>query len=232
MAQGLLLDFLGTIARPSGAGLGPVLREVRNLGYEVYEPELQASCDFVLRVEFPGEGYAGPEAFVEAVMEHLGHRPKRTELMSLAPLLAEYYGFTLYEDAERAVPGLLKSRKVAVLTGFPSFALKPVLEPFKGALAVITPKEAKAAPPHAKTFRAGAQALGLRSRDITVVSADHEDWLAVPKGIGFRTVHVRRAGSPPCLYATVEIPSLVELEDVLKPPPPKAPPTPPAASNP
>jgi len=231
VAKGILLDFLGTVARPAGGDLGAVLREVRNLGYEVYGPELQAAHEFVLRVEFPEKGYAGAEAFVEAVLKHLGHRPKRTELMSLAPLLAEYHHFALYEDAERVIPRLAKSWKVGVLSDLPWFVLSPVLEPFKGALAVITPKEAKAAPPHPEAFRAGAHTLGLRPKDITVVSADHEDGLGVPKGLGFPTVHVRRAGRPPCPHAEVTIASLDELEGVLKSSPPKTSPSAPALAG-
>lgn len=222
MAKGILFDFVGTIARHSDGRLEPFLREVRNLGYDVYGPELQAAHDFVLHVDAPRRGHEGSETILEAVLKHLGLKPKRTELMALAPVFAELHRFELHEDAARAVPALAKSRKVGIVSGLPAFLVKPVLEPLKAAFALITPKEAKASMPHPKVFHAGAQALALRPRDVVVVSADCEDGLAVPKSLGFRTVHVRRQGDAMCPHALVSISSLDELEGVLKPAPPKA----------
>src|SRR3970282_705864 len=96
-------------------------------------------------------------------MRHLGHKPKRTELMSLAPLFTEYHRFALWDDAARAIPVLAKGRKLAV------------------------------------------------------VSADCEDGLAVPKSLGFRTVHLRRQGAGACAHASVTISSLDDLEAALRP---------------
>jgi len=222
VAKGVLLDFEGTVARRTDGHLEPCLDEIRRLGYEMYRPELQAAYDFVLRIDLPRKGIADVEAFVEAVLKHLGHRPKRTELMSLAPLFAEYHRFALYDDAARAVPGLAKSHKVAVVSDLPSFLVKPVLEPLKLSLAVVTPREAKAGLPDPKVFRAAAQALGLKPRDVAVVSADCEDGLAVPKSLGFRTVFLRRHGDATCPHASSVVKSLDEVEALLKPSPAQA----------
>ena len=229
MAKGILLDFEGTVARRTDGHLEPCLREVRDLGYDVYRPELQAAYDFVLRVELPRKGIDNVEAFVEAVMKHLGHKPKRTELMSLAPLFTEYHRFALFEDAARAIPALAKSHKIAVVSGLPPFLVKPVLEPLKLTFAVVTPREAKAALPNPKVFRFAAQALALKPKDVAVVSADCEDGLAVPKSLGFPTVFLRRQGEATCAHASSLVKSLDELDAVLKPMPAKveapAPPT-------
>ena len=221
MAKGILLDFEGTVARRTDGHLEPCIQEIRRLGYELYRPELQAAYDFVLRVELPRKGIDNVEAFVEAVMKHLGHKPKRTELMSLAPLFTEYHRFALYEDAARAVPALAKSHKVAVVSGLPPFLVKPVLEPLRLSLAVVTPREAKAALPNPKVFRFAAQALALRVKDVAVVSADCEDGLAVPKSLGFPTVFLRRQGEATCAHASALIKSLDELEAALRPVPAK-----------
>lgn len=221
MAKGILLDFEGTVARRTDGHLGPCVHEIRRLGYEMYRPELQAAYDFVLRVELPRKGIEDVEAFVEAVMKHLGHRPKRTELMSLAPLFAEYHRFALYDDAVRAVPSLVKSHKVAVVSALPPFLAKPVLEPLKLPLAVVTPREAKAALPNPKVFRFAAQALGLKPKDVAVVSADCEDGLAVPKSLGFPTVFLRRHGDEACAHASRLVRSLDEVEAALRPAPAK-----------
>ena len=222
MAKGILLDFEGTVARRADGHLGPCVREVRNLGHDVYRPELQAAYDYVLRVEFPKKGYDDVEAFVEAVMKHLGFKPKRTELMALAPLFTEYHRFAPYDDAARAVPGLAKAFKAAVVSALPAFLVKPVLEPIAPGLAVVTPREAKAALPNPKVFQAGAQALGLRPKDVAVVSADCEDGLAVPKTLGFETVHVGRQGNVVCPHAKIMVTSLDALEAMFKPPAPRA----------
>jgi FMN phosphatase YigB (HAD superfamily) len=222
VAKGILLDFEGTVARRTDGHLGPCTQEIRNLGYDVYRPELQAAYDYVLRVEFPRKGHDNVEAFVEAVMKHLGHKVKRTELMALAPLFAEYHRFTLYEDATRAIPALAESRKVAVLSALPSYLVSPVLEPLGTRVAVVTPKEAKAALPNPKVYEHAAQVLRLKVKDVAVVSADCEDGLAIPKALGFRTVHVRREPCDPCPHASSTIASLVELEAVLRAGPSKA----------
>jgi len=217
VAKGILLDLEGVVARRADGHLGPCVLEIRNLGYDVYGPELQAAYDYTLHVEFPRKGFDNVEAFVEAVMRHLGHKPKRTELMSLAPLFTEYHRFALWDDAARAIPVLAKGRKLAVASALPPFLVKPVLEPLKASLAVITPRDAKAALPNPKVFRFAAQLLGLRPKDVAVVSADCEDGLAVPKSLGFRTVHLRRQGAGACAHASVTISSLDDLEAALRP---------------
>lgn len=222
MAKGILLDFEGAVARRTGGRLGPCVQEIRNLGYDVYRPELQAAYDYVLRVEFPQKGHDNVESFVEAVMKHLGHKAKRTELMSLAPLFAEYHRFALYADAERAIPVIGKARKLAILSGLPSFLVKPIVDPLKARVTFFTPKDARAALPNPRVYEHAAQALNLKPKDVAVVSADCEDGLAVPKSLGFRTVHVRREGDESCEHAVLTIASLDELEAVLKPSPLKA----------
>ena len=217
MAKGILFDFEGTVARRAEGRLRPCVQEMRNLGYEVFRPELQAAYDFVLRVEFPRKGHENVEAFVESVMRHLGHRPKRTELMALAPLFAEYHRFAPYEDAARAIHALVLSHKVGIVSALPPFLVRPTLESLKADARIVTPKEAGAAFPSPKAFRAAAQALGMRPKDVAVVSADCEDGLAVPKSLGFRTVYLRRQGSVSCAHAAIAIKSLDELETVLKP---------------
>jgi FMN phosphatase YigB (HAD superfamily) len=221
VAKGILLDFEGTVARRTDGHLEPCLREVRDLGYDVYRPELQAAYDFVLRVELPRKGIDNVEAFVEAVMKHLGHKPKRTELMSLAPLFTEYHRFALFEDAARAIPALAKSYKIVVVSSLPPFLVKPVLEPLKLSLAVVTPREAKAALPNPKVFRFAAQALALKPKDVTVVSCDCEDGLVVPGSLGFRTLFLRRQGSATCPHASATVVSLDAVEAALQPPPVK-----------
>ena len=228
MAKGILFDFDGTVAHHSNGRLEPFLQEVRNLGYDVYRPELQAAHDFVLCVELPRKGYEGPEAVLEAVLKQLGLKPKRTELMALAPVFAELHRFRLYEDAARAVPALAKSHRIGIVSGLPSFLVKPAIAPLNVNVALITPKEAKAAMPSPKCFQAAMQALAVKPKDVTVVSADCEDGLSVPKSLGLRTVFLRRQGDASCLHATATISSLDELEAVLKPLPPKASAPPPA----
>ena len=218
MPKGVLFDFEGTVARRADGKLENVLEQLRNLGYDIYRPELRAAHDYVLHIDVPKHGHDHAEAFVEAVLKHLGLKPKRTELMSLAPLFMEYYRFVLHEDAARTIPAIARTHKVAIVSGLPSFLVHPVLEPVKGSIAaVVTPKESKACAPNPKTFRAAAQALGLRPRDVAVVSADCDDGLAVPKALGFDTVHVRREGGAACPHAKTTIASLDELERVLKP---------------
>ena len=221
MAKAILLDFEGTVARRTDGHLEPCIQELRRLGYEMYRPELQAAYDFVLRVDLPRKGIDNVEAFVESVMKHLGHKPKRTELMSLAPLFTEYHRFALYEDAARAIPALAKSHKLAVVSSLPPFLVKPVLESLKLPLAVVTPREAKAALPSPKVFRHAAQLVGLKPKDVAVVSADCEDGLAVPKSLGFPTVFLRRQGEATCAHASILVRSLDEVEAVLKPVPAK-----------
>jgi len=223
VVKGILLDFEGTMAHRTDGHLGPVLAEVRNLGYDVYRRELQAAHDYVLHVDVPRRGVDHVEAFAEAVLKTLDLKPKKTELMALAPLFLEYYRFALFEDAERIVPLLARGHKVGVVSGLPGFFVHPVLEPVKSRLAaVVTPKEAKAAMPSPKAFRAAAAALGLRPKDVAVVSADCEDGLAVPKTLGFETVHVDREGNAVCPHAKVMVKSLDSLEAMFKPPVPRA----------
>ena len=218
MAKGILFDFEGTVARRTDGKLETVLAEVRNLGYDVYRPELRAAHDYVLHIDLPKHGHDHVEAFVEAVLKQLGLKPKRTELMALAPLFQEYYRFVLHEDAARAIPVVAKTHKVGVVSSLPSFLVHPVLEPVKASVtAVVTPKESKACVPNPKTFKAAAQALGLRPREIAVVSADCEDGLAVPKSLGFETVHVRRDGTAACPHGKIAIGSLDELPGALRP---------------
>ena len=213
-----MFDFEGTVARRTDGKLETVLEQIRNLGYDIYRPEFRAAHDYVLHIDAPRRGHDHVEAFVEAVLKQLGLKPKRTELMALAPLFLEYYRFVLYEDAARAIPAVAKTHKVGVVSGLPSFLVTPVLQPVKGSVAaVVTPKESKACVPNPKTFKAAAQALGLRAKDVAVVSADCEDGLAVPKTLGFETVHLRREGGAPCPHAKTTIASLDELERVLKP---------------
>lgn len=189
------------------------------MGYEVYRPELQAAHDFVLRVELVRRNYDSAEKVVEAILQHLGLKPTRTELMSLASLFVETHRVSLLDDAARAVPLLSKSYKVAVLSSLPAFLIRPVLEPVKHHVgAIVTPYEAKATLPNPKVFRVAAQALGLKARDVTVVSAECDDGLAVPKSLGFRTAFVRHESVAGCAYATISVPTLEDLEAALKQP--------------
>ena len=223
VVKGILFDFEGTVAHRTDGHLEPVLAEVRNLGYDVYRRELQAAHDYVLHVGVPRRGVDHVEAFAEAVLKALDLKPKKTELMALAPLFLEYYRFALFEDAERAVPALAKGHKVGVVSGLPGFFVHPVLALVKPRLAaVVTPKEAKAAVPSPKAFRAAAAALGLRPKEVAVVSADCEDGLAVPKTLGFETVHVGRQGNVVCPHAKIMVTSLDALETMFKPPAPRA----------
>ena len=218
MSKGVLFDFEGTVARRTDGKLEAVLEEIRNLGYDVYRPELRAAHDYVLHIDVPKHGHDHVEAFVEAVLKHLGLKPKRTELMALAPFFLEYYRFALHEDASRAIPAIAKTHKVGVVSGLPSFLVTPVLEPVKASVAaVVTPKESKACVPNPKTFKAAAQALELRPRDIAVVSSDCDDGLAVPKTLGFETIHLRRQGTAACPHGKTTVVSLDELAAALKP---------------
>jgi len=224
MVHGILFDFEGTIAYRTDGHLEPVLAEMRNLGYDVYSPELQAAHDFVLHVDLPKQGFDHVEAFVEKVLKALDLKPKKTELMCLAPLFLEYYRFALFEDAPRAIPALAQSHKVGVVSGLPGFLVHPVLDAVKGNLAaVVTPEEAKAAGPNPKAYKAATHALGLKAKDIALVSADCEDGLAVPKTLGFETVFVDRHGVAACAHAKIVAKSLDALESVFRPPLPKVP---------
>ena len=224
MAKGLLLDF-ESVARPAGGDPLQLLREIQNLGYEVYWREFLAACDYVMYVDSPRKGLDSAERFLETVFEELDQKPTRTEIMSLAPVFAELHRHTLYDDVVRALPGLAKGRKVAIVSSLPPFLVAHALEPVKShILAVVTPKEAKAVPPNPAVYRAAVTMLKLRPKDILLVSPHCAD-LAVAKPIGLRPVFIRRQSDASCSHAVATIPSFEELEAALRPPAKPAPTT-------
>lgn len=221
MSKGLLIDF-EVIARPADGDPGPLLQEIRNLGYEVYHREFQAACDYVLYVGVPQREYDGAERFLEAVFKHFDVKPKRTDLMALAPVFAELHRYTLHDDATRSLPVLAKGRKIAVLSALPRFLVAPVLEPVKAHVAaVVTPKEAKAVPPNPEVLRTAMAAIKLRAKDVAFVSTDCAD-LAAAKSLELRTVFVGRQGDAACGHAAIAVRSLDELEAALQPAPAKS----------
>lgn len=228
MAKGLLLDFESVAHHADGDPL-PLLREIQNLGYEVHRREFQAACDYVMYVESPRKGLDSAEHFLEAVFDHLEQRPKKTELMSLAPVFAEMYRYALHDDVVRAFPALAKGRKIAVVSCLPPFAVAHALEPVKSHIVVVvTPKEAKAVPPNPAVYKAALAAMKLRAKDVLLVSSHCED-LAVAKPLGLRAVFVRRQSDASCPHAVATVGSFEELEVALRPvakptpTPPKAP---------
>ena len=222
MAKGLLLDF-DSIARHADGDPLHLLREIQDLGYEVYRREFLAACDYVMYVDSPRKGLDSAENFLEAVFEELDQKPTKTELMSLAPVLAELHRYTLYDDVARAIPGLAKGRKVAVVSYLPPFSVALALEPVKAhIMAVVTPKEAKAVLPNPTVYRAALTLMKLRARDVLLVSPHCAD-LAVAKPIGLRPVFVRRQAEASCPHAVATIASIEELEAALRPAPKPAP---------
>ncbi len=218
MSKGLLVDF-DAIARHADGDPQPLLREIRNLGYEVYRREFRAACDYVMYIDFPQQGYDSAEKFLEAVFKVLDLKPKRTELMSLAPVFTELHTYVLHDDVFRTLPELAKGRKVAVLSSLLPFLVTPVIAPIKPHVtAVVTPKEAKATFPHPKVFQTALAAIKLRAKDATVVAAHCAD-LGAAKRLGVRTVFVRRSGDATCEHADVTIQSFGELDAALRPSP-------------
>src|SRR3990172_5600839 len=139
VAKGLLLDF-ESVARPAGGDPLQLLREIQNLGYEVYWREFVGACDYVMYVDSPRKGLDSAERFLETVFEELDQKPTRTEIMSLAPVFAELHRHALYDDVVRALPGLAKGRKVAIVSSLPPFLVAQALEPVKSyILAVAKP---------------------------------------------------------------------------------------------
>ncbi|MBI4416020.1 MAG: HAD hydrolase-like protein [Euryarchaeota archaeon] len=216
MSKGLLLDF-EAIAHRADGDPQPLLREIRNLGYEVYRREFLAACEYVMYIDLAQHGYDSAEKFLEAVFKLLDLKPKRTELMSLAPVFVELHAHALYEDVLRALPELAKGRKVAVLASLPAFLVAPVLAPIKAHLAaVVTPKEAKTCPPNPKVYETALVSLKLKAKEVAVVAAHCPD-LAAAKPLGVRTVLVRREGEATCPHADFAISSFDELAAALKP---------------
>jgi FMN phosphatase YigB (HAD superfamily) len=213
-----------------------LLREIQNLGYEVYRREFLAACDYVMYVDSPLRGLDSAERFLEAVFEELEQKPTKTELMSLAPAFGDLHRYSLYDDVAPALPGLAKGRKVMVVSYLPPFLVAHALEPVKAhILAVVTPKEAKAVLPNPAVYKAALALMKFRARDVLLVSPECAD-LGVAKPIGLRPVFIRRHGDALCTHAVATIQSLHELEAALPPAPkpattmvkaPDASPTPP-----
>lgn len=229
MAKGILFD-LSAIARRSDGDPAPLLKEMRDLGHEVYAPEFRAAHAFVLHLDVPRRGYEGAEQMLEAVFRHLELKPKRTEIMSLAPVFAELHRVELYEDAQRALPKLAKAHRVGVVSALPPGFVKSVLGKVGVPMTVVTPAEAKSAPPNPKAFRAALAAMKLKAKDVALASASCED-LAVGAPLGLTPVYVRRAKGE-CADAAFAIASLEEFEAVLASNRPEATEKVPAAASP
>jgi len=211
VAKGLLLDFESVARHARGDPLN-LLREIQNLGHEVYRREFLAACDYVMYVDSPRKGLDSAERVLEAVFEELEQKPTRTELMSLAPVFEELHRYTVHDDVVRALPGLAKTRKVAVVSCLPPFLVARALEPVKShIMAIVTPKEAKAVLPNPVAYRAALTMMKLRPKDVLLVSPYCAD-LAVAKPIGLRPVFVRRHGDASCPQAVATIRSFEELE--------------------
>lgn len=216
MAKGLLLDF-ESIAHHADGDPFPLLREIRNLGYEVYRREFLAACDYAMYVDFPRRGLDSAEHFLEAVFEHLDQKPTKTELMSLAPVFAELHRYALYDDVVRSLPTLAKGHKVAVVSCLPPFSFARTLIPIKSLiLAVVTPKEVKAVPPNPSVYKAALAALKLRAKDVLLVSPHCAD-LSEARPLGLHTVFLRRQTDGSCAHAVATIGSFEELEAALRP---------------
>lgn len=214
MTKGLLLDLDVIASEPRGR-FTPFLEEVRALGHEVHLRPFRAACDYVLHVDEPKKGYEGAERLLQAVLDRLDLKPKRTELMALAPAFAEIHRPNLMDEAPRALPALAKAHRIAVLTYLPAFLVLPALEPVKPHLAaLVTAREAKAPVPSPKAFRAGAAALRMKAKDVALVSPHCND-LAVAKSLGMPSVFLRRHGEEECVVATATIRSLDDLEAAL-----------------
>jgi beta-phosphoglucomutase-like phosphatase (HAD superfamily) len=215
VAKGLLLDF-DAIARHADGDPLPLVREIQNLGYDVHRREFQAACDCVMYLEFPRRGHDSAEKFLEAVFEHLEEKPKKTELMSLAPVFAELHRYALHEDVAPWVPALAKGRKVAVVSCLPSFAVYPTLLPIKEHVAaVVTPKESKATPPNPKVYLAALAALKLKAKDAVLVTAHCAD-LPFAKAIGLRGIFIPRRGEGACVDAIATLRTFNEVDAALK----------------
>ncbi|MGI0150045.1 MAG: hypothetical protein ACREDF_11020 [Thermoplasmata archaeon] len=223
MAKGILLDFESIAHHADGDPLH-LLREIQDLGYEVYRREFLAACDYVMYVDSPRKGLDSAERFLEAVFEELGQSPKKTELMSLAPVFEELHRYTLYDDVAPALPGLAKGRKIAVISHLPPFSVAHAIEPVKShVFAIVTPKEAKAVPPNPTVYRTALTTMKLRAKDVLLVSPHCPD-LAVAKPLGLRPVFVRRqSADASCAHAVAAIHSFLELEVALRPTPKPAP---------
>lgn len=214
MTKGLLLDLDAIASEPRGR-IAPFLEEVRALGHEVHLRPFRAACDYVLHVDGPTKNFEGAERLLQAVLERLDLKPKRTELMALAPTFAEIHRPTLADEATRALPALAEAHRIAVLTYLPSFLVLPALEPVKPHLAaLVTAREAKAPVPSPKAFRAGVAALRMKAKDVAFVSP-HCDDLAIAKPLGLRTVLLRRYGDADCATAAATVPSLGDIEAAL-----------------
>ena len=216
MAKGLLLDF-EAIAHHADGDPFPLMREIRNLGYEVYRREFLAACDYAMYVDLPRRGLDSAEHFLEAVFDHLDQKPTKTELMSLAPVFAELYKYALYDDVVRAIPTLAKGHKLGVVSCLPPFSFVNTLDPIKShILAVVTPKEVKAVPPNPSAYKAALAALKLRARDVVLVSPHCADLLEA-KLLGLHPVFVRRHSEASCPHAVATIGSFGELEAAVRP---------------
>jgi beta-phosphoglucomutase-like phosphatase (HAD superfamily) len=216
VAKGIILDFESIAHRADGDPL-PLVREIEDLGYAVYRREFLAACDYVMYVVSARKGLDSAEHFLEAVFDQLDLKPKKTEIMSMAPVFAELHRYSLDDDVIRALPALAKGRKVAVVSCLPLFSVAHALEPVKSHItAIVTPREAKAVPPNPAVYRAALAAMKLRAKDVLLVSPHCED-LAVAKPLGLRPVFVRRQADASCSHAVATIETFEELEAALRP---------------
>lgn len=217
VAKGVLLEFESVAHHADGDPI-PLLREMQNLGYEVYRREFVAACDYVMYVDASRRGLDSAEHFLEAAFDRLGQKPKKTEIMSLAPVFEELHRYPLYDDVVSALPAIAKGHRIAIVSSLPSFSVARALEPIKSHLtAVVTPREAKAVPPNPTAYRAALVAMKLRAKDVSLVSPHCSD-LSVARPLGVRLVFISRQGEAPCSNAHATIRSFEELEPALRAP--------------